>query len=40
MKLLTQLLTRYWGYLAIAVAVAGYFLHGIGLAVILALSLA
>jgi hypothetical protein len=40
MKLLAQLLTRYWGYLAVAVAVAGYFLHGVGLAVILVLSLA
>ena len=39
-KLLTQLLTRYWGYLAVAIAVAGFFLHGLGLAVILALSFA
>jgi hypothetical protein len=39
-KPLTQLLTRYWGYLAIVIAVAGYFLNGLGLAVILALSLA
>jgi hypothetical protein len=40
MKLLARLLTRYWGYLAVAIAIAGFFLHGIGLAVILALSLA
>jgi hypothetical protein len=40
MKLLTRLLTRYWGYLALAIAVLGYFLHTLGLAVILALSLA
>jgi hypothetical protein len=39
-KLLTELLTRYWGYLAVAIAIAGFFLHSIGLAVILALSLA
>ncbi len=40
MKPLSRLLTRYWGYLALAVAIAGYFLHNLGLAVILALSLA
>ena len=40
MKLLTQLLTRYWGYLAVVIAVVGFFLHSLGLAVILALSLA
>jgi hypothetical protein len=40
MKLVTRLLTRYWGYLAVALAVTGYFLHSLGLAVILALSLA
>jgi len=40
MKHLTRLLTRYWGYLALIIAVTGYFLHGLGLAVILALSLA
>ncbi len=40
MRLLTQLLTRFWGYLALAVAVIGYFAHSLGLAVILALSLA
>jgi hypothetical protein len=39
-KVITRLLTRYWGYLALAVAVAGYFLHSLGLAVSLALSLA
>jgi hypothetical protein len=40
MKLVTRLLTRYWGYLALAIAVLGYFLHGLALAVILALALA
>jgi hypothetical protein len=40
MKIFTRQLARYWGYLAIAIAVAGYFLHSIGLAVTLALSLA
>jgi hypothetical protein len=40
MKLITRLLTRYWGYLALAIAVIGYFLHSLGLAVSLALSLA
>lgn len=40
MKLLARLLARSWGYLAIIIAVAGYFLHSIALAVILALSLA
>jgi hypothetical protein len=40
MKLVTRLLTRYWGYLAVVLAVTGYFLHSLGLAVILALSLA
>jgi hypothetical protein len=40
MKLLARLLARSWGYLAIIIAVAGYFLHRIALAVILALSLA
>lgn len=40
MKALTRLLTRYWGYLAIAIALAGYFVHGLGWAVVLALSLA
>ena len=40
MKVLTRLLTRYWGYLAIVIAVGGYFLHKIGFALILALSLA
>jgi hypothetical protein len=39
-KLLTRVLTRYWGYLALAVAVLGFFFHSLGLAVILALSLA
>lgn len=40
MKLLTRLLTRYWGYLAAIIAVAGFFLHRIGLAVVIALALA
>jgi hypothetical protein len=40
MKVLTRLLTRYWGYLAIGIAIAGYFIHGLGWAVILGLSLA
>ncbi len=40
MKLLARLLTRYWGYLAIVIAVSGYFLHSLKLAVTLALSLA
>lgn len=40
MKVLTRLLTRYWGYLAIAIAVGGYFIHGLGWSVILGLSLA
>jgi hypothetical protein len=38
MKSLAQLLTRYWGYLAAVVAMAGYFLHDLKLAVILAFS--
>src|SRR5260370_19555435 len=40
MKSFTQLLTRYWGYLAVVIAVVGYFLHSLKLAIILALSLA
>jgi hypothetical protein len=40
MKVFTRLLTRYWGYLAVVMAVIGYFLHDLKLAVILALSLA
>jgi hypothetical protein len=40
MKLLTRLLTRYWGYLALAIAIFGYLFHGLGFAAILALSLA
>jgi hypothetical protein len=35
-----RFLTRYWGYLAIAIAISGYFIHGLGWAVVLALSLA
>lgn len=40
MNVLTRLITRYWGYFAVVIAVAGYFLHDLKLAVILALSLA
>jgi hypothetical protein len=40
MKTLTRLLTSYWGYLAIAIAVTGWVVHGLAWAVILALSLA
>lgn len=40
MKILERLLTRYWGYLAVVVAIGGYFFHKIGFALILALSLA
>ena len=40
MKHLSRLFTRYWGYLALAIAVLGFLLHSLGLAVILALSLA
>jgi len=29
MKLVTRLLTRYWGYLAVVIALAGYFLHSL-----------
>ncbi len=36
MRLLTQLLTRYWGYLALVVAVLGFVLHSLGFAVSLA----
>jgi hypothetical protein len=39
-KAVTKLLTRYWGYLALVVAVLGFLLHSLGLAVILILSLA
>jgi hypothetical protein len=40
MRLLTRLVTRYWGYIALVVAVLGFFLHSLGFAVILILSLA
>ena len=40
MKLVTRFLTRYWGYLAVVVAVAGFFLHSVGLAAVIALALA
>jgi hypothetical protein len=39
MKFLTRVLTRYWGYIALVLAVGGFFLHALGLAVILVLSL-
>jgi hypothetical protein len=39
-KLLTRLLTRYWGYIALVLAVLGFILHRLGFAVILVLSLA
>jgi hypothetical protein len=32
MKVVTRLLTRYWGYLAVIIAVIGYFLHDLKLA--------
>jgi hypothetical protein len=38
--ILPRSLTRYWGYLAVIVAVAGFFLHNIGLAVVIVLALA
>jgi hypothetical protein len=40
MELVSRLLTRYWGYLAIVIAIVGYFLHGFAPAVILAVSIA
>jgi hypothetical protein len=40
MKLVTRLLTRYWGYLAVVIAVAGFFLHSVGLAAVISLALA
>ena len=40
MKLLTRLLTRYWGYLALAIAILGFLFHGLSWAIILILSLA
>jgi len=39
-KILSKQLARYWGYVAVVLAVGGFFLHEIALAVILALSLA
>lgn len=39
-KHIARLFTRYWGYMAVVVAVAGFFLHSIGLAVVIALALA
>ena len=40
MRPVARPLTRYWGYLAIVVAIAGFFLHKTGLAVALVLALA
>ena len=40
MELLARLLTRYWGYIALAAAVLGFVFHGLSWAVILVLSLA
>jgi hypothetical protein len=40
MKPVARLLTRYWGYLAVVIAVAGFFLHKVGLAVVIVLALA
>jgi len=40
MRLLSRFLTRYWGYLALVIAVFGFFAHSLALAVILVLSLA
>jgi hypothetical protein len=40
MKVAERILTRYWGYLAVVIAVAGFFLHNVGLAVVIALGLA
>jgi hypothetical protein len=39
-RLLSKLLTRYWGYLALIIAIIGFFAHSLGLAVVLILSLA
>lgn len=38
MKLLTRFLTRYWGYLALALAILGFFTHHLGYMAILALA--
>ena len=40
MKRLSRILTLYWGYLALVLAVAGFFLHALGPMIVLALSLA
>jgi hypothetical protein len=40
MKVLSKLLTRYWGYLAIAIAILGFFVGHLGLALVLILALA
>jgi hypothetical protein len=39
-KRLSKILTLYWGYIALVLAVVGFFLHALGLMVILVLSLA
>ena len=40
MKLLSRLLTRFWGYIALAIAIAGFLTHGLSWALILILALA
>lgn len=40
MKRLSRILTLYWGYLALVLAVMGFFLHALGPVVVLLLSLA
>jgi hypothetical protein len=40
MRPVARLLTRYWGYLAVVIAVAGFVLHKVGLAVVIVLALA
>ena len=40
MKKLANILMRYWGYLALLLAISGYFGHRLALTVVLALSLA
>lgn len=39
-RLLSKLLTRYWGYLALIIAIFGFFARSLGLTVVLILSLA
>lgn len=40
MRRIGRYLTRYWGYIALAVAVIGYFMHSLAVFLVLALSLA